>query len=233
MDKNYYKNKLHRLLDKRIFNLRLIFKDHGWIAHHGIERSGTNFLRSCLLDLGIDIINKFDLPEGSIGHKHFRWYENKQKIPSFRSNFYNQNTVKDIKDLNKLCSFKKDTKHIVIKKDLFSNVASIANYGLREGWFLSIDEAKSNFDNIINDYKNYYSFWEKMQKNFPEKVVIISLESLNGSSLELVKALKKLKIKIKINAPEKFYFDEVRQSDKRRAIFFSEDDVKKFLKLSS
>ena len=72
-----------------------------------------------------------------------------------------------------------------------------------------------------------------MQKNFPEKVVIISLESLNGSSLELVKALKKLKIKIKINAPEKFYFDEVRQSDKRRAIFFSEDDVKKFLKLSS
>jgi len=96
--------------------------------------------------------------------------------------------------------------------------------------FVSLDEAKSNFDNIINDYKNYYSFWEKMQKNFPEKVVIISLESLNGSSLELVKALKKLKIKIKINAPEKFYFDEVRQSKKTRVSFFSSEDVAEILK---
>jgi len=98
--------------------------------------------------------------------------------------------------------------------------------------FVSLDEAKSNFDNIINDYKNYYSFWEKMQKNFPEKVVIISLESLNRSSLELVKALKKLKIKIKIKIkpPEKFYFDEVRQSKKTRVSFFSSEDVAEILK---
>jgi len=233
MDSSHYKNKLHRLLDKRLFNLRLIFKNYGWLAHHGIERSGSNFLRACLLDLGIDLINKFDLPEGSVSHKHYRWYDDKQKIPSFRSIFYNQNYVKDIEDLNKICSFKKGTKHIVIKKDLFSNVASIANYGLREGWFVSLDEAKSNFENILNDYKNYYSFWGNMQESFPEKVVIISLESLNSSSLELVKALKKLKIEIKIKPPKKFSFDEVRQSNKNRESFFSSEDVKNFLRLSS
>ena len=77
MKKDFYKYNLTRSISKRMLNMQKILFPKNFIAHHGIERSGTNFLRACLLESGVKLINKFDPKEGTPGHKHFRWYKNK------------------------------------------------------------------------------------------------------------------------------------------------------------
>ena len=57
-----------------------IFKT-GFVAHHGIQRSGTNFLLNSLKRHHLRVINRHDLERNIPSHKHFRWYEDKSIIP--------------------------------------------------------------------------------------------------------------------------------------------------------
>ena len=88
------KKKLIRSIGKRALKIKRLFKKTNWLAHHGIERSGTNYLRSCLIFLKIDLINEFDGSANNPQHKHFRWYQDKSLIPSFRSHLLNNIMLK-------------------------------------------------------------------------------------------------------------------------------------------
>ena len=229
MQKNYYKFKLTRSISKKILNLQRIISPKNFIAHHGIERSGTNFLRACLLYSGVKLINKFDPKEGSPGHKHFRWYKNKALIPDFREEFKNNVIVENIESLNLLCSYPKNTKHIIIKKERNDAIVSLANFGIRNGWFKDNDEALNSLDFIAKDYDNYYDFWIDMSRKNSKNVQIIKYESLVESSETLRKALIELNIPIKKCFPDKFSFQEVYHSPRNRKVFLEHDEVLKYL----
>ena len=57
--KNFYKNKYFRSIAKKKLEIKKLFVTNNWIAHHGIERSGTNYLRAILIILKINLINNF------------------------------------------------------------------------------------------------------------------------------------------------------------------------------
>ena len=82
VQKNFYKNKYFRSISKKKLEIKKLFVTNDWIAHHGIERSGTNYLRAILIILKINLINQFDPAENHPTHKHFRWYTDKSLIPN-------------------------------------------------------------------------------------------------------------------------------------------------------
>tara|TARA_B100000959_G_scaffold166622_1_gene174516 strand:+ start:103 stop:801 length:699 start_codon:yes stop_codon:yes gene_type:complete len=229
MQKGYYLNKYTRSLAKKKHYIKRIFKRKGWIAHHGLERSGTNFFRACLLSIDIDIINKIDPQESNPKHKHFRWYENKSLIPHFRKQFFNNFTANNIKDINAICGYPVDTSHFVIKKTSASAITSLSNYAIREGWFTDKKNVEKNILLLLKDYKAYYNFWQKMSDTNSSQVQIISYEDLVLSSFPLIKALEKAGIKPKLKVPIQFIFDEVYQSDKDRRNIFSEKKISEII----
>jgi len=229
MKKDFYKYNLTRSISKRMLNMQKILFPKNFIAHHGIERSGTNFLRACLLESGVKLINKFDPKEGTPGHKHFRWYKNKALIPSFRDEFKNTLIVENIETLNSLCAYPKKTKHIVIKKERNNAIFSLANFGIRNGWFKDSNEALNSLDLLAKDFDNYYDFWDDMSRKNPKFVQVVNYESILESSETLHKALIELSIPIKINFPSRFCFKEVYHSPSNRKVFLDHDLVIKNL----
>jgi len=229
MKKNTFNTNFARSFDKRYIRLKKKFKKTGWLAHHGIERSGSNYLRACLVDLGVDLVNKFDLNEGVPGHKHYRWYKDKKSIPLFRFQFRNSTIVDNVEELNSCSNFNPGTSHIVIQKDCYKAISSIANFFLRKGLFISVEEAQDNITAIQCDYKNYYDFWNELSVNHPEQVQVISYEELSNNALVLKTALDILKINYAKSFPEKFIFTEVEESPAKRKEVFSEQSIKDLL----
>lgn len=195
----------------------------GWLAHSGIQRSGTNFLLVCLKRYKIRVINRHDPERNEPGHKHFRWYQNKSLIPSEISHQHgNCIRVDNIDDLNKACNYPLDTKHIVIFKERSSSLVSILNWGLRTNWFGSKDEAISAAERFLIDIDEYYKFWIDLSEAHPEFVVLISYESVVKDSAVLNDSLHRLGFEV-IQAD--LSVSEVPQSPKNRKAIITYDDI--------
>ena len=220
-----FKKKLIRSINKRKIKLKRLFKKTNWLAHHGIERSGTNYLRSCLIFLKIDLINEVDGPANNPHHKHFRWYKDKSLIPKFRSHLLNDINASNLSDVNRVCDYPSDTKHIIIKKTLIRGMTSLANYAVNDNWFKNKEELKKNIPIILEDYKAYYNFWEKISRENSNQVVLISYEDLVASSKTLLEVLEKFGISLKVKVPKQLIFNELDQSPKNRKKSFSENEI--------
>jgi len=235
MIKGYYKNKYSKILAKKKHKLKRLFKRKDWVAYHGIERSGSNYFCACLISINIDLINLFTPPKSrtkgitSPMHKHYRWYPNKELIPNHRKGFINDKIVENIKEINSICGYPEDTRHIVIKKNLLTAITSIANHGLRDNWFEDKKDAENNIELIAKDYKAYYDFWKNMSDLSPSLVQVILYEDLYLSSKPLIYALKKVDLLPKVKIPNKFIFERVEQSPKNRRNVFSKEDIKNVL----
>ena len=215
------------------YRVKYFFKKKGFIAHHGIQRSGTNFLLLCLKKLNLDIINEYDpiiksyifKKRNFTGHKHFRWYANKEKIPKhIKAQYINQLNPKNIHELNLLCNYPKDTKHIVIQKDKNKHTVSILNWGLRCNWFSDKSEALKFVGDYREDFDEYYNFWSNLSEQDPDFVKIVDIENIQNSKNELLSALKLLKMDIK-NESCNFFFEEVPQSPKKRTKSIKLEDI--------
>jgi len=233
MKKNFFKNKISKSFAKKWHKFKIFNKRKGWLAYHGIERSGSNFLCACLMHNNIDIINLYAKPSKNSTypqHKHFRWYEDKSRIPSFRTRFYNDLKPKNIFELNKICKYPSDTCHVIIRKKHAEAVASIMNHGIRMGWFTSRKNALEEIESISNDYLSYYNFWEGMQTRFPHMVKIIDHKELIKSSSPIKELIQAFKLHFKGKIPEKYHFDRVEQSRVDRKVYYNADDIKHYLK---
>lgn len=199
------------------------------LAHHGLQRSGTNYLNECLWRFGNPPLNSFDEIRSSPRHKHCRWYANKKQIPSFLKNQYgNDFQVNSINELNKSANYPLNTVHLVIKKEIYSWLASIINWGIKCKWFTDKDNAMNNLDQLIFDYKNYYNFWHNFEKQFPAQVSVLSLEKINHNFNLLVNQQIKLGLNVK-NKDFKGNLEYVNMSPPDRNKIVSRDDVLKNL----
>ena len=99
------------------------------VAHHGLQRSGTNYLNKCLTKLKIYSLNSFDEFRSSPRHKHFRWYPDKASIPSFLVDQYgNSCNADDLPQLNRVCRYPRFAKHLVVYKNKKEWLVSVLNF---------------------------------------------------------------------------------------------------------
>ena len=125
-----------KILNKLFYFYRLInhtiskrFLKKKYIAHHGLQRNGTNFLLHALRHLDVDVINEFDKKRNKPQHKHFRWYSSKENIPEqIYAEYFNSLIAENVHEVNALCNFPRDTKHIVIYKEENSSIVSVLNW---------------------------------------------------------------------------------------------------------
>ncbi len=228
--KNFYGGKYLRSIAKQNLKIKKLFVKNNWIAHHGIERSGTNFLRAILIELKINLINQFDPAENHPSHKHFRWYRDKSLIPSMKRSLLNDITAFNINEINKICKYFVDTKHLIIKKKKLAAVTSITNYFLNQKVLHKDEKFKTNILSIQNDYVAYYDFWREINEKDPNMVQIIFYEDILHSTDELIKALNILRIFPNIDIPKKFSFSELYESDIDRKKNISEDEINEIIK---
>ena len=150
-----------------------------YLAHHGLQRSGTNYLCQCLMQLNIYPLNAFDEVRSSPRHKHCRWYAEKESIPSFLLGQYgNSFNVDNISQLNSVCGYPPATSHLVVFKDKRDWLVSVLNWGMRCGWFAERESALESIPSLVRDYGCYLSFWSKLSINHSGSVALISPEEM-------------------------------------------------------
>lgn len=166
---------------------------HVLVAHHGIQRSGTNYLLQCLLCLRVPVVNTVE-PAGTMPcHKHFRWQRDKQTIPGFiRHQYGNELAVDCVAGLNAAAGYPPGTRHLVIRKEEAIWLASILNWGLRCGWFASKEAGFAEVPVLLADYRAYNRFWQGLAAREPGRVQILDLAGLAEEPRRLCAALKAL-----------------------------------------
>ena len=195
------------------------------VAVHGIQRSGTNFLCEFLFKSGIGVINYPDPERDNPRHKHFRWYSNKEAIPTVIKHQYGNKVVVDsLAELNELCQYPTKTFHFVVVKDKQKWIISILNWGLRCKWFDSVDDAIGFIHQFVQDYENYYQFWRSLEESCPDNVRLVSVESIieDVESFNLfLSEICDLRLIPGFNG----VFDELPQSPAGRKTYFTRDDL--------
>lgn len=143
------------------------------VAHHGIQRSGTNYICALLIEKGYIVLNKYTPLRKDCRHKHFRWQSDKETILMNKS-FLNDIQISNIKQLNKLAGYPRNTLHIVIFKKPESWIVSIQSWAYKCGW----DIQNETLNDYIKEWDEYYSAWEILRDSDPSRVVFINYEEL-------------------------------------------------------
>lgn len=220
-------SKIHPTVANRIIQSWVFFTGSRGIVHHGLQRSGTNYLNDCLWICGTPPLNSFDDKRNSPRHKHCRWYANKKAIPEFIAEKYNGTLFVDhIEAINTICGYPSNTAHLVVKKNENDWLASIMNWGIKCNWFKNKCHAVENLDFLIADYENYYKFWKTFSLRFPQRVSVIDLGSIYKDFQFLINSLSRLGLKIK-RSDFRGQIEAVSMSPLNRAKIVTTDDIKK------
>ncbi|MEM1200477.1 MAG: hypothetical protein AAGI06_14330 [Pseudomonadota bacterium] len=195
------------------------------VAHHGLQRSGTNFLLLSLEKLGFKVLNKDEPERSGPRHKHCRWYAEKEHIPQFLACEYsNQLSANTIRDVDTLCGYPVRTRHLVIRKQADAALVSLLNWGLRCTWFSSKADALASLETLRADYERYYAFWDELAALTPQCVQIIDHEELVHDHGLLLSALHALEFD-GLPAEIDLTFSCVPQSPADRKSVFSLSDL--------
>ncbi|WP_157133316.1 hypothetical protein [Marinobacter sp. ELB17] len=200
------------------------------VAHHGIQRSGTNYLNLCLRSLGVVPVNSFDPARGAASHKHCRWQSAKKSIMPWDSRYQNDYQVAELEQLDSLANYPPNCRHLVIQKDLASWLPSILNWGLRVGWLRSKEEAIKQAATLAKaDYEAYYDFWHAQANKYPGRVVVIQFESIIEDPRSLVEICRKMGVGVQNSDSFDGKFKEVPQSPSGRQAVVTRLDVEHML----
>jgi len=197
----------------------------GQVAHHGLQRSGTNYLNLCMKSLGIRFINFYDPARDHPSHKHFRWQPDKASVMPWDSRYRNTLVVGSIHELDQLAGFPEGCKHIVIRKDIDDWTLSILNWGLRVGWFPDKSAAIKGVQAVRQDYQCYYDFWQGLAEKHPDNVAIVGFESLRADPVILIGVNNQLNIPMKNQDSFNGIFNEVPQSPSDRRVLITKYDL--------
>lgn len=148
------------------------------VAHHGIERSGTNILEASLQSFGIVTANGFLNDEDNVpGHKHFRIQADNSSVvmnPT-HEHLWSPGTIQEYSEN---AGLSRTAKHIVIFKDPANWLVSINRYGAEAGWpgggqILDDPVLRVSY---LREWSEYYKAWEVFAQAEPQLVLLVQYE---------------------------------------------------------
>lgn len=194
------------------------------LAHHGLQRSGTNYLNQYLLRLKVYPLNSFDEKRSSPRHKHCRWYSDKRQIPSFLAAQYgNDFIVKNLTELNRICGYPSSAAHLVVYKEKRDWLVSILNWSWKCGWFAERRYALDAVRELSSDYDSYIAFWHHLSASYPRTVRLFTLNEVLANPSAMLSILDSIGIKVECNFDGNF--SELPQSPKDRKMLFDCSDI--------
>ena len=157
------------------------------VVIQGIQRSGTNYLTAVLMSSDYRVLNKIDPKRSNPRHKHCRWQNDKTTIV-MDDRYKNERVVSSISEINAICGYPENQKHIVIFRSPDKWLNSIYRWGLENFWF---NDEKDFFnlnlhESYLREWDAYYYFWQSMALQSPAQVLFVSHERLvNKTEVEL------------------------------------------------
>ncbi|WP_342858642.1 sulfotransferase domain-containing protein [Pacificibacter sp. AS14] len=145
------------------------------VAIQGIQRSGTNFL-TALLDQGsYRILNRLDPKRHDPRHKHCRWQADKSTIV-MDDQYRNTLSASSVREINTLCGYAPETKHIILFRAPEPWLNSIFRWGLEAEWYPSEDAFFEQQLHVAywREWDAFYAFWQDRQRQEPDQVLIVS-----------------------------------------------------------
>jgi hypothetical protein len=173
------------------------------VAHHGLQRSGTNVLRTALSDLGVTPLNAYDRPRNHPQHKHFRWQADASTIVMDPA-FLNDVVAGDLDAVDRLAGYPAGTRHVVVYKPATPWARSIINWGLRCGWWADLDAAVAALPGALGEYDAYNEFWQRMERDRPGECRLVEHPSVATEAQVLLGALDDLGVPVDARRRERF-----------------------------
>lgn len=152
-------------------------RGHYPVIIQGIQRSGTNYLTVLLTQSDYKVMNKIDPKRDDPTHKHFRWQKNKSSIVMDES-YQNSQYVASLEEINEICGYPPEFKHIVLFRTPEKWLNSIYRWGLENRWFDNEEDFFSRKLHIayLQEWDAYYSFWQGIAAQKPNQVLLMNHE---------------------------------------------------------
>ena len=149
------------------------------VVIQGIQRSGTNYLTAVLMSSDYRVLNKIDPKRSNPRHKHCRWQNDKTTIV-MDDRYRNESFVTSIAEINAICGYPENQKHIVIFRSPDKWLGSIYRWGLESSWFNDEEDFfnRNLHWSYLQEWDAYYDFWQRMALQSPEQVLFVSHERL-------------------------------------------------------
>lgn len=166
--------------DRQFHRFRRAFNTKPEVAHHGIQRSGTNFLRARLEQAGFFVVNAVDPGRDDPRHKHFRWQAEKATI-RMDLRYWNQVVVESLDEIDRHAGYPAGVNHVVIVKSPAIWLDSIRRWGLACRWFSEHDDFWGAADlapAYMVEWSAYYEHWLCMHEKAPSRVHLVCFDDL-------------------------------------------------------
>lgn len=155
------------------------------LLHYGLQRSGTNFLESLLRQrYKVRIVNR-NADRCSALQKHFRLYDDKDKIPtdSYRNNIH----LSTFDDFERLLDQVPDY-YLIISKDPYSWLLSYRRWAMDHPW------PKPSY-HYIEEYNLFYGKWLAFAREDTRIKFVRYIDLLSETDKELGRLEQELGLK--------------------------------------
>lgn len=162
------------------------------VAYHGIQRSGTNFLRMILEAGDYKLLNGVDPARNDPRHKHFRWQPDKATIVMDEA-YRNDVTASTVKALNEICGYQQGMPHLVLYRPARGWMDAIFRWGVANEWFASEEEfiERKLHRAFLAEWHAYYAAWEVFAADDPNSVLLLDYAEFQdepGRALSVIDA---------------------------------------------
>ncbi len=151
---------------------------------YGLQRSGTNFLKSLIHLNYPDCRFGNGAVRNAVDHKHFRLYDNKEIIPE--PQFENQMYFPSFPDFENALQLQPDI-YLVISKDPYSWFVSYTKWSQKNNW-------PPHAYHYIEEYNLFYGKWMEFSKQTNKILFIRYVDLLQEPLRELHKIANTLQI---------------------------------------
>lgn len=203
----------------RFFEIFRSNKPQKRLLLYGLQRSGTNYLETMVLNSLPGSIFLNGEQRNEITHKHFRLYDDKTKIPE--PQFYNDSLFENFTSFVSALPVEPDL-FIIISKDPYSWLSSYQKWSSKNKW------PEHNY-HYLEEYNLFYGKWHTFSSK-TKNMLFIRYEDLLLSPKKVINTIAtalELPTPKKVATTKKVYASRTFTEGKKEA-FINRDHVKEF-----
>jgi len=128
------------------------------ILLYGLQRSGTNLIKTVLLDCGVNVVNFSEYPPQSRWNRHFRFRSDSIPTKALANYFSRQEVLKDVATLPK-CFIDNNYDYFILIRDFDQWIISIMKWGKKNRWYSKGSSKQDIINSLVFDYIRYLETW--------------------------------------------------------------------------
>lgn len=131
---------------------------------YGLQRSGTNLVKSVLFDHGVNVVNFSEYPPQSRWNRHFRFRSDSIPTRALAGYFPRQEVLVDEAILPD-CFIDNNFDYYILVRDFDQWIISIMKWGQKNRWYINGPSKQNVINSLATDYIRYLETWIAIKQN--------------------------------------------------------------------